>query len=206
MPVKVKICGVCSLEDASACVDAGADFLGLNFWRQGKRYCSPETAKRIVKELGSKVEIVGVFVDEAFQDIAVMRRDLGFDWVQLHGHESPQLLEALLPKAYKALRVQDKSILQTHEAFAGDYLLLDAYTPDVPGGGGVQFDWSLAREVAKQRNIMLAGGLRLDNVAQAVRAAKPFAVDVASGVEYAAGKKDIELVKAFVTEAKKAND
>lgn len=186
-------------------VEAGADFLGLNFWPEGKRYCSIDVAKRIVAELGGQISTVAVFVDADEAQIASMRQDIGFEWVQLHGQEAPECVHRFLPKAFKALRVQDASSVENHRAYPGELILLDAYSAQMPGGSGKTFDWTLAKEVAKERKLMLAGGLRPDNVAKAVQTLRPYAVDVASGVERITGKKDPELVKAFVSEAKKVD-
>ncbi|MGB0680239.1 MAG: phosphoribosylanthranilate isomerase [Polyangiales bacterium] len=196
--VEVKICGITSLADAEMCVRAGADALGLNFWRPGKRYCTPDAATRIASALGDAVELVGVFVDASCAEIEAIRAQTGIAWVQAHGHEPAELLRALLPYAYKAVAVQSATDIARARAYPGTRLLLDAYSPAVPGGSGQCFAWPLATELARERELILAGGLRPDNVAEAIRVVQPARVDVASGVESSPGRKDAGLVRDFV--------
>lgn len=202
--VAVKVCGVTSLADARMCVEAGADAIGLNFWSGSVRRCELAVAHDIVRELAGKALFVGVFVDADEHEIARVMRETGVGCAQLHGSEPPALLARFLPHAYKALRVKDASVLDELARYGGDYVLLDAYVAGKPGGTGATFDWSLARQVAAQRKLALAGGLTPENVADAVRAVRPFCVDTASGVESAPGVKDAAQVRAFVTAAKSA--
>jgi len=201
---RVKICGVTTVADAVMCVDAGADAIGLNFVPSSPRCLSLAVAQAIIAVLPSHVVSVGVFVDADYATLVQVKEQLGLACLQLHGDEPPELLERLLPHAYKALRVRGASVAQEASAYAGDYLLLDAYVPGVHGGSGARFDWSLATELATTRKLTLAGGLTPDNVAAAVATVKPFCVDVASGVERGAGRKDRALVEAFVRAAKGA--
>jgi len=200
--VEVKICGLTILDDAARCVDLGADAIGLNFWSGSPRHTDVETARAIVDALGDRVQMVGVFVDLSVEKVREILRKTGIEWAQLHGHESPEQVEALLPAAYKAIGVKDGSAVELAARYPGEHILLDASVPGVPGGTGRTFDWTIAAEVAKQRKLTLAGGLTPDNVAEAVRVVQPFRVDVASGVESAPGKKDLEKVKAFINAAK----
>jgi phosphoribosylanthranilate isomerase len=147
---------------------------------------------------------VGVFVDASADEIERTLRDSGVECAQLHGAETPELVARFLPHAYKALRVRDASAVEEVRRYPGDYVLLDAYVAGQAGGTGAVFDWSIAREVAKERKVALAGGLTPDNVASAVRAVRPFCVDTASGVESAPGVKDARLVRSFVERAKSA--
>ncbi|HJK91310.1 MAG TPA: phosphoribosylanthranilate isomerase [Polyangiaceae bacterium LLY-WYZ-15_(1-7)] len=203
--VQVKICGVRTLEDAAACVEAGADAIGLNFWAGTPRRVDVETARAIVQALGERVSFVGVFVDAGEARIRAVREATGIRWVQLHGEEPPALVEALLPEAYKAVGVAQASDVEAALAYPGEQLLLDARVPGaMPGGTGARFDWELAVEVASLRKLTLAGGLHPGNVAEAVRRVRPFRVDVASGVEAAPGVKDAAKVRAFVEAAKGA--
>lgn len=200
----VKICGITSLEDAEAAIDAGADAIGLNFYSRSPRCIDVLTARKIVDAIAGRALTVGVFVDATLDWIRMTQEKSGFGCVQLHGDEPPTLLDDLLPHAYKALRIRDQhSIEQTH-AYAGEHILLDAYVPGEPGGTGKTFRWELARELARQRKVTLAGGLRPDNVASAIEAVHPFCVDVASGVESKPGIKDPVAVRAFITAAKSA--
>lgn len=200
--VAVKICGVTSVADATACVDAGADAIGVNFFRGSPRHCDPATARRIVEAVGTRALVVGVFVDARLDEIEARRRDTGIGCVQLHGDEAPELVEQLLPHAYKALRVRDASSIQDASRYPGRYVLLDAYVPGVAGGTGTTFAWALATQIARVRRIALAGGLDPDNVARAVAEVQPYCVDVASGVESEPGRKDIARVRAFVSAAR----
>ena len=199
---EVKICGVTSLDDARASVDAGADAIGLNFWPGSPRKIEMSVAKMIVDALGSDVQMVGVFVDLTVEQVRDTLDATGLQWAQLHGEESPALVEALLPNAYKAIGVKDGSAVELARQYPGEHLLLDASVPGVPGGTGCTFDWRIAAEVARERPLILAGGLTPDNVAEAVRAVRPFRVDVASGVESTPGHKDLDKVRAFIAAAK----
>jgi phosphoribosylanthranilate isomerase len=201
---RVKICGVTSVEDALMCVGAGADAIGVNFAAGSPRCIDLELARSIVAALPAKVVKVGVFVDATTAQlrVAIDRAELGC--VQLHGDESPELVAAFLPHAYKALRVRGREALALAAAYPGEHILLDAYVPGVAGGTGATFDWTVAAELARVRQVTLAGGLTPANVADAVRAVRPFCVDVASGVESAPGRKDEAKVRAFISAARSA--
>jgi phosphoribosylanthranilate isomerase len=202
--VRVKICGITSLADAQQAVEAGADALGLNFWSGSVRRVTETVAVEIARALRDQVLLVGVFVDAPAVEITRLREDLGLGCVQLHGDESPELLAQFLPHAYKAVRVRGADVASEVARFGGEHVLLDAYVKGMPGGTGATFDWSLAAQIARQRKLTLAGGLTPANVADAVRAVRPYCVDTASGVESAPGVKDAALVRAFVERAKQA--
>ncbi len=202
--VEVKICGLRSVEGALYAVDAGADALGLNFWPGSPRCVDLATAKAIVAAVGSRIQVVGVFVDSTPEEIQTLRQSVGFSWAQLHGDEPPQSVAALLPHAYKAIGVKGGQAIELARRYPGPQILLDASVPGMPGGTGMTFDWAIAAEVASERKLTLAGGLHAGNVAEAVRCVRPFRVDVASGVESAPGRKDPEKVRAFVEAAKSA--
>jgi phosphoribosylanthranilate isomerase len=199
---RVKICGLTSLDDAQMSVDAGADAIGLNFWSGSARCCREAIAREIADALRGRTLLVGVFVDAPLSEIERLKREVGLDCVQLHGDEPPELLTQLLPHAYKALRVRGASIHEEVARFPGEHVLLDAYVKGMPGGTGATFDWTLAAQLARARKLTLAGGLTPDNVADAVRAVRPYCVDTASGVERAPGVKDPDLVRRFVRAAK----
>lgn len=202
--VRVKVCGVTSVDDASMCVELGVDAIGLNFWPRSVRRCELSIARDIVSTHKGRALFVGVFVDASEAEIASTVEQVGLDCVQLHGGEPPALVQRFLPHAYKALRVGAESPLALVRSYPGDYILLDAYVPGMPGGTGAVFDWTLAREVALERKLTLAGGLTAENVAAAVRAVGPYCVDTASGVEAAPGVKSRELVARFVSAARGA--
>lgn len=200
----IKICGVTSVADATMCIEAGADALGVNFWPGTARCCAVETARDIAAAVGDRVELVGVFVDATVEYIRRTLADTGISWAQLHGDEPPEAVRALLPHAYKALRVGGARVLEETRRYPGAHLLLDAFVRGQPGGTGRAFDWSLAEEVARERWLTLAGGLTPDNVAQAIRRVRPYRVDVASGVEASPGIKDATKVRAFVAAVRAA--
>jgi phosphoribosylanthranilate isomerase len=202
--VEVKICGLTTVDDAVRCIEAGADAIGLNFWDGSPRCVDVSTARAIVEVGGDRATMVGVFVDATRDQIRKILRETGIQWAQLHGDETPELVAQLLPHAYKAVGVKDGSAIELARSYPGEHLLLDASVPGTPGGTGRTFDWDIAATVAKERKLTLAGGLTQDNVAEAVRAVKPFRVDVASGVESAPGHKDGERVQRFIRAAKSA--
>lgn len=205
MSLWVKVCGVTTSDDARAAVAAGVDAIGLNFVPSSKRYVTPETARRIVEEVGrERVSWVGVVADEPLARLVELRELVGLEWLQLHGHESPEDLERCLPAAYKAVSIASAADVARAEAFGGDRLLVDAHAPGQLGGTGQSFDWSLVGELVRRRRVVLAGGLRPDNVAEAVRRVRPWGVDVASGVESSPGRKDAEALHRFVSEARAA--
>jgi phosphoribosylanthranilate isomerase len=201
---QVKICGLTTVDDALRCIERGVDSIGLNFWSASPRCVDARTARAIVEAGGHHVQTVGVFVDFTVEQIREILRETGIGWAQLHGAEPPELLSALLPNAYKAIAVNDGSAIELARKYPGEHILLDASVPGLPGGTGKTFDWAIAAKAAKERKLTLAGGLTPDNVARAVRAVKPFRVDVASGVESKPGRKDPDLVKRFVDAAKGA--
>lgn len=202
--VRVKICGVTSVEDALSCAAAGVDAIGLNFAPGSPRCLTLEAARRIADALPAELLRVGVFVDSDEAALRAAIAEVGLGCVQLHGDEPPELLAKFLPHAYKAIRVRGQSSLAEAARYGGEYILLDAYVPGMAGGTGATFDWTLAAALARTRQLTLAGGLNPDNVADAVRTVRPFCVDVASGVESSPGKKDAAKVRAFIERAKAA--
>jgi phosphoribosylanthranilate isomerase len=199
--VRVKICGVTRLEDALCAARLGADALGFNFWPRSRRHVSPAAAAEIVRSLPPGVATFGVFVDPTRDELLAAVERSGVGVVQLHGDEPPQLCVGLPVPVVKAIRVADAHALAQLASYEARAFLLDAPSPGY-GGSGSTFDWSLAAEVARELPVLLAGGLRPENVAEAVRTVRPLAVDVASGVEASPGVKDPALVQAFVRAAK----
>jgi phosphoribosylanthranilate isomerase len=199
--VKVKVCGITNREDALAAVGAGADALGFNFYARSPRYIAPEDARRIIEELPPGVLCVGVFVNEdSAATVARMAEESGVSAVQLHGDESPEYCAAMGGReVIKALRVGKDFAPEAAAEYPAQSILLDAYDPRARGGTGETCDWTLARrtrEVVAQ--LYLAGGLTPENVAGAIAAVAPYAVDVCSGVELAPGRKDAARVRDFV--------
>ncbi|MCB9707792.1 MAG: phosphoribosylanthranilate isomerase [Myxococcales bacterium] len=194
-----------SQADALACIALGVHAIGVNFWPATPRYCDPRTAHAIAEAVGSQATVVGVFVDETAEHVRELMKQTGIRWVQLHGKESPSYVRDFLPHAYKALAVTDAAIIDVARRYPGEHVLLDTYVRGMPGGTGQTFHWDLAKPVAQERKLTLAGGLNPHNVAEAVREVKPYRVDVASGVEASPGKKDLDLVRAFVQAVQSAD-
>jgi phosphoribosylanthranilate isomerase len=207
MPVKVKICGITNLPDGMAAAEAGADALGFVFYEQSPRHISVEAAGAIIRQLPPFVMKVGVFVN-APQDLVVRAsRECGLNLLQFHGDESPEYCLQFGLMSMKAFRIRDASSLQGLQNYHTDAWLLDAYSPGKPGGTGETFNWDIAFEARNLgRPIFLAGGLTPENVAAAVLRARPYGVDVSSGVEAAPGKKDHVKVGAFIKAAKSVGD
>jgi phosphoribosylanthranilate isomerase len=197
----VKICGITCPEDAQLAADAGADAVGFVFWPKSPRRVDATTARRIGDTLPPSVVRVGVFVDAPREELARTADEAGLDLLQLHGSETPEALVDLPRRVLKAVRVASDFTPQTALQYEGRAagLLLDTHREGTPGGTGETFDWSLVREVRRRATfLVLAGGLRPDNVKAALQAVGPDGVDVSSGVERAPGRKDASKVKAFV--------
>lgn len=200
-PTRVKVCGVTRLEDALLAARLGADALGFNFWPGSKRYLAAGAARAIVDRLPPFVTPVGVFVNQPEEEIRRAAEESGVRVLQLHGDEPPDLCARLPLPVVKAVRVAGPPPLESLRAFRVAAFLLDAPSAGF-GGSGTAFDWSLAGGVAALAPVILAGGLTPENVAEAVRRVRPFAVDVASGVESAPGVKDPSLVARFIAAAR----
>ena len=197
----VKTCGITSTEDAELCVELGAWALGLVLWPDSPRRCPVERAEEIAARMRRRAELVGVFVNQPLDEVAQLADRVGLSMLQLHGDEGPAYCREAARrtgcKVMKAVRVKDAAQVRALQSFTTDYHLLDAYVPDKPGGTGESFNWDLAARHEWPAHVVLSGGLRPDNVAEAVRAARPFAVDTASGTEAAPGRKDPHKVEAF---------
>ncbi|HEV7889664.1 MAG TPA: phosphoribosylanthranilate isomerase [Pyrinomonadaceae bacterium] len=203
----VKVCGITNLEDALAALAAGADMLGFNFYARSPRYVETAVAWRVIEHLPEGVECVGVFVNESSpEDVLEIARESGVSAVQLHGDETPEFCRALEGfTTIKALRVGRDYAVEKAAAFDTDAVLLDAFAPDAFGGTGHTFDWALARATREAvPRLFLAGGLKPSNVAAAIDAVGPHAVDVCSGVETSPGRKSFQLMRDFVAAARKA--
>jgi phosphoribosylanthranilate isomerase len=199
--VKVKICGITNWSDARGAVEAGADFLGFNFYRESSRYIAPVAARRIVQRLPEKVASVGVFVNEAEPQMLAIARRVGLDYVQLHGEETAEVVSRMRRsiRVIKAIRVRESFHVAELANFKGaSSILLDGFDAQLRGGTGKSFNWKLAKSAGRKRQIFLAGGLTPENAAEAVSAARPFAIDVCSGVESRPGKKDVARMRALV--------
>ncbi|AMR66580.1 phosphoribosylanthranilate isomerase [Aquipseudomonas alcaligenes] len=201
--VRVKICGITRVEDALAAVAAGADAIGLVFYAKSPRAVDIEQARAILAALPPFVTTVGLFVDAERSELERILASVPLDLLQFHGDESVQQCEAFGRPYIKALRVKagDDIAAQVGRYPSAQGILLDAYVEGVPGGTGEAFDWSLIPQ-ALSKPLILAGGLRPDNVAEAVSRVRPYAVDVSGGVEASKGVKDVEKVDAFIRAAR----
>jgi phosphoribosylanthranilate isomerase len=203
--VMVKICGITNGTDARRAVKAGADFLGFNFYPKSPRYIEPSKARQIARRLPAKVSVVGVFVNESEETMLEIARTVGLDFLQLHGDESPELVSRLkrTVPVIKAIRVRNSFRPANLARFENsDALLLDGFNARQRGGTGKTFGWDIVRRANRYGKIFLAGGLKPENVADAIRIAEPYAVDVCSGVEMEPGKKDPTRLKALMQAVK----
>ena len=206
MDIQVKICGLTNVEDALAAVEAGADLLGFVLWEKSPRSVTIETAREIARRLPPATPRVGVFVDARVEKVMFSLRICDFSALQFHGQETPSFCQQFNVMTIKAFRVRDAASVQALAGYDTDAFLLDSQVEGQPGGTGETFDWSLAAAAKKfDKPIFLAGGLTPQNVAAAVRAAQPFAVDVSSGVEAAPGKKDRQKMRDFIAAVREAS-
>ena len=200
--VKVKICGITNIGDALHACACGADALGFVFYAKSPRCIESEQARGIIAALPPFVASVGLFVNERLGRIEEVAAFCGLGMIQLHGDEPPESCRIPGRRVIKALRVRDAGSLARAAEYEVAGLLLDAWVPGAYGGTGRSFNWELAERIARHRPVILAGGLTAENVAAAVAAVAPYAVDVSSGVEAAPGVKDPAKVAAFIRAAK----
>jgi phosphoribosylanthranilate isomerase len=202
-PMFIKVCGITSVNDALHAIDQGATAVGFVLWDKSPRAVTVDRATEIIAKLPSHVMTVGVFVNEPIDSIRATAKRAGLTAVQLHGDEPPAYADALDWPVIRAVSVSE--IDRVADAWSVDTaLLVDNIDPVRRGGTGAAVDWSRAAGVAKTRRIVLAGGLTPDNVASAIRAVRPFGVDVSSGVESAPGVKDFGKVTQFISNARLA--
>jgi phosphoribosylanthranilate isomerase len=198
---RIKFCGITSLSDARLAVEAGAWAIGTILWPGSERRCDPAEAARIAGELRRQVEIAGVFVNQPLDEVIGLADGIGLSLVQLHGDEGPSFCAEVArrtgAKVIKAARIRSGSDVQAMEAFHTDFHLLDTHRAGLYGGTGETFDWELVRLRRTSVPLILSGGLTPENVAAAIAAVHPFAVDVASGTEASPGVKDPAKLRAF---------
>jgi phosphoribosylanthranilate isomerase len=200
----IKICGIKSLTDALAAIEAGADYLGFNFYLKSVRFIEKSACAEItsvLKREHPQIKLVGVFVNSTAEEIKDILQSCHLDLAQLHGDETPEIFAQLAPRAFRAFRGIPESNVG-YERDETPAMLIDAAVKGVYGGSGVTADWTAAAKLAKQYPLLLAGGLTPENVADAVRQVQPWGVDVASGVESAPGEKDAGKMFAFVKAVK----
>ena len=201
--VGVKICGVRTFSDTLFACDVGADAIGFNFWPQSKRYIDPQELSTWVSDIPASVERIGVFVNARRDEVVRLLKEGVIHSAQLHGDETQEYYLSVAQgfACMKAFTVRDESSLDMASNFQATTVLLDAYCPGEYGGGGNTFEWSLGQRFVREnssRSVVLAGGLRPDNVQSAISQVSPSAVDVASGVESSPGIKDPSMVRDFV--------
>jgi phosphoribosylanthranilate isomerase len=204
--VRVKICGITNAADALAAIDAGANLLGFNFYEKSPRFITEAEATKIRPRLPKKVEAVGIFVNTPPADVAERCKSLKLNAAQLHGDETAQAVAetARSIPVIKAFRVEPDFRLESLDAYPAAFaFLFDAAHTGQYGGTGHSTDWDVAQRAATGHRIILAGGLKVENVAAAVRIVRPYAVDVASGIESKPGKKDHGLLREFIQEVRR---
>lgn len=206
MNVWIKICGITTYEHAEAAAAAGADAVGFVF-APSKRRIEPELARDIGGRLPARLARVGVVLAQPADALCALAKAAGVTHVQVHGPYDDQIRRSLTENGFDVIwaqQVRDASSLRALAAIKTDLVLLDTYDPARLGGTGRVFDWRLAAQAAAARPVILAGGLRPDNVAAAIRQVGPYGVDVSSGVETLPGVKDPKKIKAFVDAARSA--
>ena len=207
--VKIKICGITSLDDARLAIEAGADMLGFNFYHPSPRFIEPTKAREIIDGIKSETEFVavGIFVDESLESLIETVRTSGVDAVQLHGDESVRYCADLRSSLngitiIKALRVNDSFQPAAATNYPVEAIMLDAFHDDLRGGTGKTIDWEIARKTRELvPQLFLSGGLAPENVAEAIERVQPYAVDACSRLELSPGQKDPSRMTAFVRAA-----
>jgi phosphoribosylanthranilate isomerase len=199
MSVHVKICGITSVEDAELVVGSGVSAIGLNLVPGSPRVIDVETARRIVERVGARTLTVLVVANRGADACRTLLQATGARCLQLSGDEAPELVADLLPHAYKGVHIGSAADVTRAALYPGEHLLVDAKVEGMLGGTGKTVDWVLVAPLARARKLTLAGGLRPRNVADAIRAVRPYCVDVASGVEQDGDprRKDPDKVRAF---------
>lgn len=201
---RVKICGITRAEDARAAAAAGATVIGMVFWPGSPRAVDRETARRVVSALPAGVPAIGVFVNQPVEEINAAIDAAGLFGVQLHGDEPVEMIARIRRPVVRALSLDDVAMI---DALPPEVtVLLDAADPVKRGGTGQTIDWAAAREIARRRPIVLAGGLTPENVEHAIEAVRPYAVDVSSGVEASPGIKDRARMAAFIDAVRRADE
>src|SRR3989338_10306528 len=201
---KVKICGITNYEDAAHAAILGADYLGFNFYELAPRHVDESEVKKFIGRLPNHVKKVGVFVNQNPDKVKKIVKNLDLDLIQLHGDETQDYCSKLKAgtkkKIIKAFRIKEKEDIDKIKNYNADYLMFDAHKEGMFGGTGKTFDWKIIKGVNKP--FFLSGGLNPKNVREAIRIAKPYAVDAASGVEANPRKKDYDKMKRFIEAAK----
>lgn len=194
----VKVCGITQPDDAEMVVALGADLIGLNFVPTSPRCVNLEQSRRIVAAVNGRAEVVGVVANLDVASLEELRSAAGLDSLQLHGDEPPEVFAQLSHNDYKAVRVSDEQDVRLARRYPGSRILVDAKVAGLLGGSGHTFDWNLVVDLARERSLLLAGGLTPTNAGAAVAVVQPWAIDVASGVERAPGIKEERRVRDLI--------
>jgi phosphoribosylanthranilate isomerase len=206
---KIKICGITRASDAELAVSLGAWAIGLIFDPNSPRFVESDTAAEIGTALKRRTEVVGVFVNASLDEVARLAESAPLSMLQLHGDEGPSFCQEAARrtglKVVKAARVRDAASIKALSAYKTDYHLLDAHVPGRAGGTGERFDWSLVAEHPDPTPVILSGGIRPDNVREAIETIEPFAIDCSSGVEESPGRKDPDKVEQLFEAAREAH-
>ena len=195
---RIKICGLTNVEDAVLCSDLGVDLIGLNFYSKSKRFVDLKKAYEIAKKLDSKILKVGVFVNEDIGTINEYVTNLDLDYVQLHGDESPEVIENIDCKTIKAFSARKLNLQVSISKFNSEYWLFDSSDDKERGGTGKIFDWSTISDIFPKEKMILSGGLNKNNIKKAMQETQINFVDVCSGTESSPGYKDVEKLESIV--------
>ncbi|MDZ7806860.1 MAG: phosphoribosylanthranilate isomerase [Gracilimonas sp.] len=202
---KIKICGITNLEDARFAAGALVDYLGFIFYDKSPRYIEPGEAGAIINWIEGP-EKVGVFVNQSLDDVNSIAKQTGLDYVQLHGDESPEYCELIEKPIIKAIHIEEESVdyLLKHQiekySEVADYLLFDTKIDGLWGGTGTSFDWSVITDLGIDIPFFLSGGLKAENIKEAIKTVQPYAVDVSSSLEQKPGLKDFDKIETFMDE------
>lgn len=204
MITKVKICGITNLDDALKAVELGADALGFVFYSKSERYIDPKEASDIISKVPPFVTRVGVFVNEDINTVRSIKNQTEIDLLQIHGDETPEYCRRLGERVIKAFRIKDSESFKEIANYNTDLVLLDAFSDIEYGGTGDIFNWQLLNKAQlKDKYVILSGGLNNENVSEAIKIVRPYAVDVSSGVEEYPGKKDPGKLEKFIEAVKR---
>ncbi|MFQ5455593.1 MAG: phosphoribosylanthranilate isomerase [Nitrospirota bacterium] len=200
--VRVKICGITNLDDAVASARYGADGIGFIFYKKSARYIEPDKAREIIAHLSPFLTTFAVVVNEEKKIVREIIAHTGVNIIQLHGDESPEFCNEFSERAVKAIRIRNKESLNIMDGFHVRGFLLDTFRKGGYGGTGEIFDWDIAIEAKRFGDIILSGGLTIDNIREAIAKVRPYGVDVSSSVESNIGKKDHKILREFIERAK----
>ena len=201
----IKICGITHIEDAKKAASLGVDALGFIF-APSLRRVEPDVAKKIILALPKTLLKVGVFVNEAPEEVQRVAEYCGLNVLQFHGEESPEYCQKFSLPVIKAIRIKDLESLKDMGKYPHTSILLDTYHPMKFGGTGNSFPWAVALKAKEERNFILSGGLNPGNIGEAIRKVRPLGVDVCSGMETNPGKKDLIKMMDFLKEVRKADE